>query len=76
MIYAGGKEISKFDIDTDKPIENQLRQLVHEKYIHSRFQYLKVHLGEKVGKLMVERGFEPDSEIVEILIKAKDIAMV
>lgn len=66
--------ISKFDVDSSKPIENQLRHLVHEKYIGVRFEYLKVRLGEEVGKLMVERGLKPDNEIIEILNKAKEIA--
>ena len=67
--------ISKFDVDTSKPVENQLRRLVHERYIGVRFEYLKVHLGEEVGKRMFERGLKPDGEIIEILSKAKEIAM-
>ncbi len=73
---CGGKEISKFDIDENKPVENQLRLLVHQKYNYSRFEHLKVQLGQKVGMLMVERGLKPNSEIVKILRKAEDIAMV
>jgi hypothetical protein len=66
--------ISKFDIDDSKSTENQLRRLVHEKYIGVRFEYLKVRLGEEVGRLMVERGLKPDDEIKEILNKANEIA--
>ncbi len=68
------ESISKFDVDTSKPIENQLRRLVHERFIGIRFEYLKVRLGEEVGKRMVERGLRPDDEIIEILTKAKEIA--
>ncbi len=75
--YAEGnvQEISQFDVDTSRPIENQLRRLVHEKYTGVSFEYLKVRLGEEVGKRMVERGLKPDKEIVAILEKAKEIAM-
>lgn len=67
--------ISKFDVDQSKPIENQLSRLVHERYTGVRFEYLKVRLGEEVGKRMVERGLKPEQEIVTILQKAKEIAM-
>jgi len=67
--------ISKFDIDTSKPVENQLRKLVHDRYLGVSFEYLKVRLGEEVGKRMVERKIRPDSEIEAILSLAKDIAM-
>jgi hypothetical protein len=70
----GVKEISKFDVDTAKPIENQLKQLVHGKYPGVRFEYLKVRLGEEVGKRMVERDVKPDKEIAQILEKAREIA--
>lgn len=71
---CGGEEISKFDVDLKKPVENQLSQLVHDKYTGSRFEHLKVQLGQEVGKRMVERGLKPDDEIIEILSKAKEIA--
>jgi predicted ATP-dependent endonuclease of OLD family len=67
--------ISKFDIDTSKSIENQLKKLVHEKYVGVRFEYLKVRLGEEVGKRMVERRVKPDSEIAQILCYTKNIAL-
>jgi putative ATP-dependent endonuclease of OLD family len=67
--------ISKFDIDMSKPIENQLKKLVHEKYIGVRFEYLKVRIGEEVGKRMKERGIEPDREITEILFQTKNVAL-
>jgi len=47
---------------------------VHDKYIGSRFERLKVQLGQEVGRLMVVRGLKPDDEIIEILNKAKEIA--
>jgi len=72
---CGGEEISKFDVDSKKPVENQLRKLVHEKYPTSRFEHLKVKLGQEVGRSMVERGLKPDEEITAILEKAKEIAM-
>ena len=72
---CGGDEISKFDVDSEKPMENQLKKLVHEKYPTSRFEHLKVKLGQEVGRLMVERGLKPDEEITAILEKAKEIAM-
>jgi len=72
---CGGEEISKFDVDSKKPMENQLRELVHEKYPTSRFEHLKVKLGQEVGRRMVERGLKPDEEITAILEKAKEIAM-
>lgn len=68
------ESISKLDVDTSKPVENQLRRLVHERYVGVRFEYLKVRLGEEVGKRMVERGLKPHEEITAILNKAKDIA--
>lgn len=68
------KPISKFDVDDSKPIENQLRFLVYKRYIGVRFEYLKVRLGEEVGKRMVERGLKPDGEIVKILKEARGIA--
>jgi len=68
------KPISKFDIDRSKPVENQLRQLVHDRYQGVRFDHMKVHLGEEVGKLMVERVIKPDKEIINILEKAVEIA--
>ena len=71
---CGGEEISKFDVDSEKPIENQLCQLIHDKYTDSRFEHLKVQLGQEVGRRMVERGLKPDDEIIEILSKAKEIA--
>ncbi|MFC1783785.1 ATP-dependent endonuclease, partial [Planctomycetota bacterium] len=71
---CGGEKISIYDIDTEKPIENQLSKLVHEKYPGERFNYLKIPLGEKVGQRMVERGIKPDPEILEILKKAEEIA--
>ena len=67
--------ISKFDIDTSKPIENQLKKLVHDKYIGERFDYLKVRLGEEVGKRMVERRLKPDSEIADILFQTEKVAL-
>ena len=72
---CGGEEISKFDVESEKPVENQLSRLVHERYPESRFEYLKVRLGQEVGKKMVERGLKPDDEIIAILEKAKEIAM-
>jgi putative ATP-dependent endonuclease of the OLD family len=69
------KPISKSDIDISKPIENQLERLVHERYLGVRFKYLKVQLGEEVGKLMVERKLKPDEEIAGILAKAKEVAL-
>lgn len=71
---CGGEKISKFDIDLEKPVENQLCQLVHDNYIGSRFEHLKVQLGQEVGRLMVERGIKPEDEIIEILNKTKEIA--
>jgi hypothetical protein len=68
------QQISKFDIDESKPIENQLRKLVHERYVCERFTFLKLPLGQEVGKRMVERGIKPDEEIIKILTLAKDIA--
>jgi predicted ATP-dependent endonuclease of OLD family len=73
---CGGDKISKFDVDSENPVENQLKKLVHEKYPGSRFEHLKVHLGQEVGRRMVERGLKPDDEITAILEKAKEIAMV
>jgi len=67
--------ISKFDIDMSKPIENQLKRLVHEKYVGERFEFRKVQLGQEVGKRMVERKLTPDNEIKQILHRAKDIAL-
>jgi len=67
--------ISKFDIDTSKPIENQLKKLVYERYVWERFDYLKVRLGEEVGKRMVERRLKPDSQIAEILSQTKEVAL-
>jgi len=72
---CGGEKISKFDVEAGKPVENQLRRLVHERYEGSRFDFLKVPLGQEVGKRMVERGLKPDDEIIAILNKAKEIAM-
>jgi predicted ATP-dependent endonuclease of OLD family len=69
------QQISKFDIDESKPIENQLRRLVHERYVGERFPFLKLPLGQEVGKRMVERGIKPDDEIATILTSAKDIAI-
>ena len=69
------QQISKFDIDESKPIENQLRKLVHERYVGERFAFLKLPLGQEVGKRMVERGIKPDDEIATILTSAKDIAI-
>jgi predicted ATP-dependent endonuclease of OLD family len=68
------KPISKFDIDESKPLENQLRQLVDARYLGVRFDHMKVHLGEEVGKLMVERGIKPHDEIITILKKAEEVA--
>jgi predicted ATP-dependent endonuclease of OLD family len=73
---CGGEELSMFDVDPGKPIENQLRRLVHEKYPGSRFQHLKVHMGQEVGKRMFERGIKPDQEIIDILAEVKEIATV
>jgi predicted ATP-dependent endonuclease of OLD family len=73
--YGGEqREISKFDIDVDKPVENQLKKLVHERFTGVRFEYLKVRLGQEVGKRMVERGLRPDPEIEAILEEAARIA--
>ncbi|MGD0552635.1 MAG: AAA family ATPase [Sedimentisphaerales bacterium] len=69
------QQISVFDIDESKPIENQLRKLVHEKYVGERFAFLKLPLGQEVGKRMVERKIRPHDEIIEILNKAKEIAL-
>jgi len=69
------QQISKFDIDESKPIENQLRKLVHDRYVGERFAFLKLPLGQEVGKRMVERGIKPDEEIAKILTLAKDIAI-
>jgi putative ATP-dependent endonuclease of OLD family len=69
------QQISNFDIDESKPIENQLRKLVHERYVGERFAFLKLPLGQEVGKRMVERGIKPDDEIATILISGKDIAI-
>ena len=71
---CGGENISKFDVEAGKPVENQLKRLVHERYEGSRFDFLKVPLGQEVGKRMVERGLKPDDEIIAILNKAKEIA--
>jgi len=71
---CGGEEISKFDVNTEEPVENQLRKLVHEKYEGSRFEHLKVQLGQEVGWRMVERRMRPDDEIITILEEAKKIA--
>jgi len=71
---CGGKEISRFDVETEKPVKNQLHELVHEKYKASRFEHLKVALGQEVGRRMVERELRPDDEIISILDKAKEIA--
>jgi len=68
--------ISIFDIDMSKPIENQLKKLVHGRYLGVRFEYLKVRLGEEVGKLMVERRIQVDKEIAAILSRAEEVAMV
>jgi len=68
------KVISKFDIDSSKPVANQLQRLVHERYLGVRFEHMKVHLGEEVGKLMVERGIKPDEEIISILREAEEVA--
>jgi hypothetical protein len=69
------QQISIFDIDESKPIENQLRRLVHERYVGERFTFLKLPLGQEVGKRMVERRMRPHDEIIEILNKAKEIAL-
>jgi hypothetical protein len=69
-----GNKISAFDINKDKPIENQLKKLVHDNYPGSRFEHLKISLGQEVGKLMVERHIKPDPEIIEILTTAQKIA--
>jgi len=68
------ESISKFDFDMSKPVENQLRRLVHERFVGVRFEYLKVRLGQEAGKRMVERGLKPDGEIIDILNKAREIA--
>ena len=72
---CGGEKISKFDVEAGKPVENQLKRLVHEKYHGSRFDFLKVRLGQEVGKRMVKRGLKPDDEVISILNKAKEIAI-
>lgn len=55
-------------------MENQLKKLVHERFTGVRFEYLKVRLGQEVGKRMVERGLRPDPEIEAILEEAARIA--
>ncbi len=44
------QQISTFDIDESKPIENQLRKLVHERYVGERFAFLKLPLGARGRK--------------------------
>lgn len=69
-----GKGISKFEIDSSKPVANQLQRLVDERYLGVRFEHMKVHVGEEVGKVMVQRHIEPGDEIITILKKAEEIA--
>jgi predicted ATP-dependent endonuclease of OLD family len=66
--------ISIAEIDRSKPVENQICRLVHEKFTGVRFGHLKVHIGQEVGRRMVERKIPPDDEIKSILLKAIEIA--